>query len=154
MMKLSTPPFVLLLIGYSSVIAHINFMSNSVMKDLNKSSRWHTFKKRHVVIANSTVHNINYWNDIAKKRLGSLYGPDRPKQSFIRVNNVNKIIESFVGNATYCVTKPQFVKSHEKFDLVDMEWNTSSYAVYYMDLMYICVATEHGKPVHFAGFES
>lgn len=154
MMNLSIPLFILLLTGYSSAFAYVNFTSNSTTKSLNKPSQWYIFQKRHVFIANFTVHNVNYWNNIAKDRLGPNYGPGRPKHSFIRVDNVNKVIDSFVRIISNCSTKPQFVKSNDKFDLVDMRWKTSSYAVHFMGPMYICVALKHGKPVHFAGFES
>lgn len=128
------------------------FWYGEELHDVEKRQTWEAFYNKHVVEAPATKKDDNYWNKIARKRLGREYGV-RPFNTFIRVQDKDLILTSFYGQQ---VCSNGYTKSDHKFTLVEMTWDAASgkYSVNYPGQWYICVALDtNGRPVHFHGRE-
>ncbi|KAJ8038654.1 hypothetical protein HOLleu_16139 [Holothuria leucospilota] len=128
------------------------FWYGEELHDVEKRQTWNAFCDKHVVEASSTKKDDNYWNKIARKRLGREYGV-RPFNTFIWVEDKNLILTSF-----YLQHKCSngYTKSDNKFTVVEMTWNAASgkYSVNYPGPWYICVALNANRqPIHFHGRE-
>lgn len=148
---------IFLLLGFASgFVNDLNddFEDHFETDEIEKRQTWSAFQNKHVVIASFTVQNANAWNNLAQIRLGPFYGASRPTQTFIRVSNLNDVINGFTGNLEHCTNHPAYWKSNSPFDLIHMRWGFNDrYSVTYLGSKHICVALENGRPVHFAGYE-